>query len=172
MQAGAAMIDSVFAGDTTNAGNFIFPFVFPKAKLNVHMGSASVTGGNCEPTSVNGAGVALEELDIRTGTTCVAATISGITDEHNAATTEQTCTQFLCQDVTQQHIISGLAAGSYTIQIYGFKGATSGTPAICYISSPMSFSITTQDVNIGQIFVPFNDSMDTQHVCNATKPEE
>jgi hypothetical protein len=164
---------TVFSGDTTNAGHFVFPFVNPKATFTVHMGSAIVTGGNCNPTNPgNGAGVALEQIDIRKGTQCIAATISNITNENNQAITKPTCAPFICQENATQHVVTGLAPGNYTISVYGFKGATGPTPALCYISSAMPFTIGSSDVNIGQIFAPFDDSMDTQHLCNATKPGE
>jgi len=164
---------SAFSGDTTDVGHFEFQFVYPKARLFVHMGSAQVTGGNCQPTNPgNGAGVALEEIDIRSGNQCMDAAITGITNESNQPDTGATCEQLLCQPVTARHVISGLPTGTYTIQGYGFKGATSGTPAVCYISQPMNFTISSADVDLGTIFAPFDDSLDTQGVCNATKPEE
>jgi hypothetical protein len=132
-----------------------------------------VTGGNCYPTNPNnGAGVALQEIRITSGSQCMAYSITGITDMNNAQTTAQTCQRFLCQLQTTVHTVNGLADGNYLIQVLGYKGATSAQNApLCYISDAMPFAVSGGNtVNIGQIFAPFDDSMDPQNLCNATKP--
>ena len=143
-------------------------------RFRVHMGSAAVTGGNCNPTNPNnGAGVALEEIGLFTASMQrVSADITGVTDENDDEVTERTGTPFLCQEATTVHIIRDLDDGQYLIGVFGYKGATSSTSApVCYVSTEMAFTIRDgNDVDLGTIFAPFDTQFDTENLCNATKP--
>lgn len=159
---------------TTQVGVIEFAFTFGSVSFRVHMGSSAVTGGNCSPTNPNlGAGVALEEIRVTSGTQCMAFSITGVTNDNNQPVTEATCDPFICQLETTVHTVSGLPDGQYVLQVLGYKGATSGTNApLCYISNQMSFTITgSNHPNLQTIFAPFDDSQDTQGLCNATKPQ-
>jgi hypothetical protein len=144
-------------------------------RFRVHMGSAAVTGGNCNPTNPNnGAGVALEEIGLLRGnsTTCFEADITGVTDENDDEVTESTCVPYLCQEEGTVRVIRDLPDGQYTLAVFGRKGATSSTSApVCYVSTEMSFTIRNGNtVDMGTIFAPFDTIFDTENLCNATKP--
>lgn len=168
---------TVGAGQTTNVGVIEFAFTLGTVTFRVHMGSAAVTGGNCNPTNPgNGAGVALEEISVvRLGTSqCILLDITGVTNASDQPVTEQTCDPFLCQLETTVHTLSGLRDGQYLLGVFGHKGATSSQNApICYVSDEMGFTISGGNtVNLGQIFAPFDTQFDTQNLCNATKPQD
>jgi hypothetical protein len=168
------MTHDLFAGDVVNLGNFDFSFTLSfRASFRVHMGSAAVTGGNCSPTNPgNGAGVALEEVRIAQGAACLGSfDMTGVIDENNRPFTARSCQQIVCQPNSIVHTVEDLLPGNYQIQILGYKGATSGTPRACYYSLAMPFTITNGDVNLGEIFAPFNPLPADDVFCNATKPE-
>lgn len=144
-------------------------------RFRVHMGSAAVTGGNCNPTNPNnGAGVALEEIGlVRVGTSqCIPLDITGVTDASDREVVENTCDPFLCQEEGTLHTIRDLDDGQYLLAVFGRKGATSSqTAPVCYVSNEMAFTIRNgNDVDLGTIFAPFDTQFDTQNLCNATKP--
>ena len=168
---------TVAAGQTTNVGVIEFAFTLGTVTFRVHMGSADVTGGNCNPTNPgNGAGVALEEISVIrvSSSQCILLSITGVTNENDQPVTESTCDPFLCQLETTVHTLSGLQDGQYLMAVFGHKGATSAQNApICYVSDEMGFTISGGNtVNLGQIFAPFDTQFDTQNLCNATKPQD
>jgi hypothetical protein len=167
------MTRDIFAGDIINLGNFDFDFLLQfRASFSVHMGSAEVTGGNCNGTNPNnGAGVALEEIRIAGGGACLAFPMSGVINESNVPFTGGTCQQLVCQPNNIVHTIENLPPGNYQVQVLGYKGATSGTPRACYYSLATPFTITNKDENLGQIFAPFDPLPADEVFCNATKPE-
>jgi hypothetical protein len=162
----------LFADDLVNLGLFEFSFVLNfNASFRVHMGSAEVTGGNCNSTISNGAGVALEEIRIASGSQCLAYTLSGVINENDQPIVTDTCSQLICQPNSVIHTVEGLSPGSYQIQVIGYKGATGATPHACYYSLATPFSITNADTNLGEIFAPFDPLPADDVFCNATKPE-
>lgn len=161
-------------GDTQPLGTFNFAFTLPsyRASFRVHMGSAEVTGGNCTSTNPNnGAGVALEEVRLAQGGSCIPATMTGVINENNQPVSRNTCDQIVCQPNSVVHTIEGLQPGNYQIQLLGYKGATSGAAHACYYSLAMPFSITNADVNLGEVFAPFDPLPADDVFCNATKPQ-
>jgi hypothetical protein len=168
---------TVVEGETTPVGVIEFAFEFGTLTFRVHMGSASVTGGNCNPTNPNnGAGVALEEISIvlQGSTQCIPFSLTGVTNENNQPVTEEICDTIVCQPESAVHTVTGLQDGQYRMAVFGRKGATSSQNApICYVSNEMPFTISGGNtVNLGTIFAPFDTQFDNQNLCNATKPTE
>jgi hypothetical protein len=156
----------VFSGEVIDIGTFEFQFTLSfRASLRVHMGSAQVTGGNCNSTSSNGAAVVAQDIQLRSNNQCVARVITG-TDDAEA----QTCAQRVCQAESVVQTIEGLLPGTYTVQVLGYKGATGATPALCYASEAMPLAIINADVSLGTVFAPYLiEGADPR--CEAAKPQ-
>jgi hypothetical protein len=160
-----------FDGETVNLSLAEFAFTVQTHALDfdVHFGDDTVTGGNCV-SSTTGAGIAQQQINLISGTECLAFTIGGdITDVNGAVTTESTCTPFLCQEDAVLHTIAGVTPGTYTMEILGFKSGVGEELDLCY-QTAISVTVGATDQDLGTIEAPFDPDPADDAACNATKP--
>jgi hypothetical protein len=123
-------------------------------------------GSNCNTGGATDSGVQLQQVYLMDTAGQVCLTVTGI-DQTSAPFQTDTCgDQELCMetDIAQEFDVD---LGSYTIEVIGLKGATTGTPYQCYQSSgPLN---VTGDTDV-TVIAGFNPDPVHEADCNATKP--
>lgn len=156
----------------------VFEFDFSRAiTFAVDYGTAG--GNNCSSGGANDNGVVLQEVAIMDGSSCIPLYIYFDGDNNQCgASGDSAClvcgtgsdALALCQPSTVQQMVYGLPlTGTFDLAIYGYKGAVSGDPVLCYQSS-QSFTLAGADLELGVISVPFDPAPADEADCNATKP--
>jgi hypothetical protein len=162
----------VTSGDVTELGTFNFAFetANPPVTMSLYVDYGAAGGMNCTETAVGGSGVIQQNVflfDVG-GTQCLNFAITG-TDQEGLPIDGDTCgSTELCMENTVAQLVD-LPAGTYEIDVEGWKGATGGNPVLCYrLDAPIQFTISVNsDVDV---VVPFNPDPADDVECNATKP--
>lgn len=173
-QGGTATASLLIADELVLVATFVFDVATAPATAEITFGvDYGVAGGaNCTSTTAGGSGVAQTEIRLfETGSgMCLDGQYSCL-DAADQPALCGLCAKELCQEnSTALQLV--LFAGSYEIDVIGYKGAVAGTEVYsCYaMAAPVSFVVggaNTQD--LGNLIAPFDDSLHPTE-CNATKP--
>ncbi|MSP15651.1 MAG: hypothetical protein EXR73_03375 [Myxococcales bacterium] len=174
-QGGTATASLLYADELVVVTTFVFNVETAPATAEITFGvDYGVAGGaNCTSTTAGGSGVAQTEIRLfETGSgMCLDSGQYGCLDAADQPSLCGLCAKEICQEnSTALQLV--LFAGSYEIDVIGYKGAVAGNEVYsCYaMAAPLSFTVvggTNQD--LGNLIAPFDDSLHPTE-CNATKP--
>ncbi|MBI4511104.1 MAG: hypothetical protein HY698_15845 [Deltaproteobacteria bacterium] len=138
-----------------------FAFAPPTGNVTFSVDYGTQVGGSCAES-----GVIQQQIRLLGNNQCFAVGIKA------GANTGKACENMICVEDEVTQTLEDVPNGTYTLEIYGLKGAQDSSTDVCYRNSkaPKQVTVSSADQNLGVIMVEWNPLPADDADCNRSKP--